>query len=1323
MNKLKKMNDMKNRKYGSSAFCRYSETKLPLLFLLVTLAMSIPLHAQDTIDTFPWTEEFDYTAGTLPSGWTRVASCHSGSLDYPVVQSRRLRFRTTADSCNFLATPTFAARTGYLLLEFDVKGGGGDVLSIGTVPTAADTGLFYPQVDLALGTEYGSSQHVSFAIEVPSGQTFCLAFKVNANSSTYYVEMDNLVVTASQCMPPASPFVATSVGANDVSLAWHSASDGLGLGYIVAYRPTGSEEWRHLPLTSDTSAAIGGLIPMTEYLFRVGVLCEDDTVYLGTTLSVTTPCGPYPVPFEEDFGQALNACWTVESGMTRSSSGYMIFGSGTGGTMRRLVTPVIGAPVSQWTVRIGFRGSSPSGKMAVGVVDANDSLLAVSDTMMGTEYYSNNETLFRTYRFDSLAVDSCRLVVMGRQLNLYSIEIQATECSPVDSIWLTGVSEHTADMEWTNLEGDGYRVLCSSADGTDTFYVNENWISIDSLRHMTTYRVRVYPVCADGDSAIFSPELVFRTLREEVTLPYEEDFEACEADSVPDAWIPLASSMLNGHSYPSVYSGNNAHAGNKALKLNATSSESNLIVTPLLPRSPSGYNVSFWMRGVGTLYVGTVDSMLSPGSFVACDTIEHNVSVGNTWIRHEMQVGDAQTRYVAFRWLLSGYECLIDDLAIHASEQCAVPQGVQVEPSSDGFFLVWDSTGAVAYQLGFGLTDDLPSATIITLDSVPQALLDTLRPDMPYYLWLRSICAEGDTSAWNWLGSHRTACLPMGIPYIERFDSTLVDGRPACWHIPADSIRNGLLMRRVRVEEGGAYDTRGLKLEASLEAPALAATAPVPLPADSIGVAFRAYIPSALEFVTQHLRAGVTADPADTNSFVALVDTSLTGGEWIEIAFNTFDLPLEGEVRVAFWLQMGTAWIDNLRIDSVRSVRPACEPARNLRVGEVDSSSVALEWDATGDDFEVEVMDADGNTVARIATDSNALVVDSLSPLTYYGFRLRAACPGDPTAWTEALTVRTACPSPYHVPFAEDFSDVDRGYIPECWHSQMGWGTMLTGDSSLRCSVDEEVSVIATPPLLANRTVTVSLRFRMGRYNPWVNDPAHLRIGIMPANGTGGNMLAYVDSTTMDFFNYGPLWHSLQFSYTPDGDEFRLAFELQNGEFEVDDISIQYAAVDTLWRTLTLGADAPSMGTVSGAGRYPDSSLVAITASPFEGFRFLRWSDGDTNASRTLLLVSDSALVAHFDTIPDVGIDDLRLQASGLVVYPNPASSRVRVESDGMKVESVAVLDLNGRVVQDYRGLAGRTSVTLDVSPLPGGVYYLRIGTSAGTVVRKLVVQ
>ena len=72
---------------------------------------------------------------------------------------------------------------------------------------------------------------------------------------------------------------------------------------------------------------------------------------------------------------------------------------------------------------------------------------------------------------------------------------------------------------------------------------------------------------------------------------------------------------------------------------------------------------------------------------------------------------------------------------------------------------------------------------------------------------------------------------------------------------------------------------------------------------------------------------------------------------------------------------------------------------------------------------------------------------------------------------------------------------------------------------------------------------------------------------------------------------------------------------------------------DTLWRTVTLLCDS-TMGSVAGAGVYVDSSAVAISASPYEGFQFLGWSDGDTNASRILLLVSDTVLSAYFDTIP-----------------------------------------------------------------------------------------
>ncbi len=81
---------------------------------------------------------------------------------------------------------------------------------------------------------------------------------------------------------------------------------------------------------------------------------------------------------------------------------------------------------------------------------------------------------------------------------------------------------------------------------------------------------------------------------------------------------------------------------------------------------------------------------------------------------------------------------------------------------------------------------------------------------------------------------------------------------------------------------------------------------------------------------------------------------------------------------------------------------------------------------------------------------------------------------------------------------------------------------------------------------------------------------------------------------------------------------------------------------DTLWRTITLLCDS-TMGTVSGAGTYPDSSTVAISAIPFEGYHFVAWNDNDTRTVRTITLVSDTAFTAYFaaDTLPTPPPDTL----------------------------------------------------------------------------------
>ena len=53
-------------------------------------------------------------------------------------------------------------------------------------------------------------------------------------------------------------------------------------------------------------------------------------------------------------------------------------------------------------------------------------------------------------------------------------------------------------------------------------------------------------------------------------------------------------------------------------------------------------------------------------------------------------------------------------------------------------------------------------------------------------------------------------------------------------------------------------------------------------------------------------------------------------------------------------------------------------------------------------------------------------------------------------------------------------------------------------------------------------------------------------------------------------------------------------------------------------------------GTVTGAGEYNHGTEVILTATPTEGYHFVRWSDGETNATRTITVTSDVTLTAEF---------------------------------------------------------------------------------------------
>lgn len=54
-------------------------------------------------------------------------------------------------------------------------------------------------------------------------------------------------------------------------------------------------------------------------------------------------------------------------------------------------------------------------------------------------------------------------------------------------------------------------------------------------------------------------------------------------------------------------------------------------------------------------------------------------------------------------------------------------------------------------------------------------------------------------------------------------------------------------------------------------------------------------------------------------------------------------------------------------------------------------------------------------------------------------------------------------------------------------------------------------------------------------------------------------------------------------------------------------------------------------GTVTGAGTYAWADTVTISATPDSGYKFVKWSDGNTSASRTITVTGNTSLTAEFE--------------------------------------------------------------------------------------------
>ena len=172
--------------------------------------------------------------------------------------------------------------------------------------------------------------------------------------------------------------------------------------------------------------------------------------------------------------------------------------------------------------------------------------------------------------------------------------------------------------------------------------------------------------------------------------------------------------------------------------------------------------------------------------------------------------------------------------------------------------------------------------------------------------------------------------------------------------------------------------------------------------------------------------------------------------------------------------------------------------------------------------------------------------------------------------------------------------------------------------------------------------------------------------------------------------------------------EFDYAFAGWDPEIAIVTGDATYTATYTATKrsytlTVALAEGCEGMGEVSGSGSYEYGTVVTLTATAHEGYKFMQWSDGDINATRTIIVEGEVTLTATFEAEggSETGLEEQMADTFQVIGMERS----VRIEGSE---QEACVFNTAGQLI--YRG----TKRIIEVHA--AGIYLVRIGNETKRV-------
>ncbi len=177
--------------------------------------------------------------------------------------------------------------------------------------------------------------------------------------------------------------------------------------------------------------------------------------------------------------------------------------------------------------------------------------------------------------------------------------------------------------------------------------------------------------------------------------------------------------------------------------------------------------------------------------------------------------------------------------------------------------------------------------------------------------------------------------------------------------------------------------------------------------------------------------------------------------------------------------------------------------------------------------------------------------------------------------------------------------------------------------------------------------------------------------------------------------------------------------EVYNSHFLQEYTTHLYPVQNLSIKDKTISWEAPEQSTPTGYNVLVNDKLVAENTAE-TSFTFNSAKDNNIVEVFALYNEKSSVGVSLFTEAETNDTTSIAENTTSLNIYPNPANDRIFIEAES-EIDEVVVYDIYGRVQNLRSPETQKLRSSIDVSSLKSGIYFVKINTEKGNIVRRII--